>query len=64
MFRKKLKQATPKEEADFSKRMEEANLTWKDKLVMILTAYAVILVPCILLLCGMCLLLFWLFGIL
>jgi hypothetical protein len=42
-------------------RQKEEKLTFKDKLAMLLSAYAVLLVPAVLILCGMCFVL-WLMS--
>ena len=42
-------------------RQKEEKLTFKDKLALLLSAYAVLLVPAVLILCGMCFLL-WLMS--
>ena len=43
-------------------RQKEEKLTFKDKLAMLLSAYAVLLVPAVLVLCLLCLLLYWIAG--
>ena len=42
-------------------RRKEERLTFKDKVAMVLSAYAVLLVPAVLILCGMCFLV-WLMS--
>ena len=59
---KRLKISTPKMEEKYSKDMEEAKLTFKEKLTLVLTAYLTLLVPAFLVLVGLCLLAMWLFG--
>ena len=48
----------PEEERD------EVHVSFRERLVMILTAYAVIVLPCLLVLIGLSLLVCWLFGLL
>lgn len=43
---------------------EKEEVSHKDLLAMILSAYATILLPCLLVLVGLCLLVMWLFGVL
>ncbi len=43
-------------------RQKEEKLTFKDKLAMLLSAYAVLLVPAVGVLCLLCLLLYWMAG--
>lgn len=44
--------------------MEEADVTPKEKLLMVLTAYVVILLPCLLVLVGLCAVVLWVMGLL
>lgn len=44
--------------------LDEVHVSFRERLVMVLTAYAVILIPCLLVLIGLCLLASWLFGLL
>lgn len=62
LFRKKLKKVTPEQEEEFRKRMEEANLSKKDKLAIVLSAFLTILLPCALILVGFGFLILWIFG--
>lgn len=43
---------------------EDLHVSFREQLLMILTAYVVILIPCLLVLIGLCLLVSWLFGLL
>jgi len=43
---------------------EDLHVSFREHLVMVLTAYAVIVIPCLLILIGLCLLASWLFGLL
>ena len=60
---KKLKKATPDDEYQFRNMMREQNVPLLDKVVMIATAFAVIVIPCALILVGMSALVMWIFGI-
>lgn len=63
MIYNRLKKSTRKQEEDFDKTMGE-ELEKGDTLAMILGAFAVIVVPCLLILVGLVFLCMWLFGIL
>ena len=60
---KKLKKSTPEDEYQFRHMMREENVPLVDKVVMIATAFAVIIIPCALILVGMSALVMWIFGI-
>lgn len=62
LFRRKLKKSTREEEEAFRKLLEEANLTRKDKLAMVLSAFLTILLPCALILTVMALIILAIFG--
>ncbi len=53
---------TRQEKAEKSKEKEKVSP--KDLLAMIVSAYATILLPCLLVLVGLCALVMWLFGML
>jgi len=59
-FRKRLKKVTPQQEQEFRERME--TVPFLDKIIMIGTAFVVIVLPCALILIAMSLLAMWLFG--
>lgn len=44
--------------------MVEEKVSWKDRLAMMLSAYVMIVIPCLLVLIGLSALTLWLFGIL
>ena len=62
MIWKRLKKPTKEQEAEFQERMSNADLTWKDKLAMVLGAYITILLPCILVLLAFGFLILLIFG--
>lgn len=62
-FFKKLKKSTPEDEYQFRNMMQEQNVPLVDKLVMIATAFAVLVLPCALILVGMSAIVMWIFGI-
>lgn len=64
MIRKHLKKSTPEQEAEFRERMSRENVPFLDKVIMIATAFVVIVLPCLLVLVGMSLLVMWLLGML
>lgn len=59
---KRLKKPTKQEEAAFRERMEPVPLV--DKLIMVGTAFVVIVIPCLLVLTGMVLLVAWILRLL
>ena len=64
MICKRLKKSTPEQEGEYQKQLQEAGITPREKLVMVLTAYVVILLPCLLVLVGMCAVVLWVMGLL
>ena len=64
MIWKRLKKSTPEQEEEYQKQLQEAGVTPREKLVMVLTAYVVILLPCLLILLGMCAVVLWVMGLL
>lgn len=63
-FRKKLKKITPEQEREFRENIQKENITFKDKIAMILSAYLVIVLPCLIVLVLLSLFVMFLFGIL
>lgn len=64
MIWKRLKKSSPENESDFKERMSDDRLSVQDKVIMILTSFVVIVLPCALILIGMSLLMLWVFGLL
>ncbi len=64
MIRKRLKKSSKEEDQKFARMMEEEHVTFRERLVMILTAYVVLLLPSILILIALALFSLWLFGVL
>ena len=64
MIFKRLRESTPEEEEQFGKMLEEEKVGWKDKFAMMLSAYVVIVIPCLLVLIGMSVFMLWVFGLL
>ena len=62
MIWKRLKKVTPEQEKEFSKRME--GVPFLDKVIMVVTAFFVIVIPCLLVIGGMSLLVMWILGML
>ena len=58
MIWKRLKKVTPEQE----KRME--GVPFQDKVIMVVTAFFVIVIPCLLVVIGMSLLVMWILGML
>ena len=64
MIRKRLKKSSKEEDQKFARMMEEEHVTFRERLVMILTAYVVLLLPSILIMIALALFSLWLFGVL
>lgn len=64
MIWKRLKKSTPEQEAEFTERMSKENVPLTDRLIMIGTAFVVIVLPCLLVITGMSLLVMWILGML
>ena len=64
MIFKRLKKSTPEQEKEFSEMMEEEKVGWKDRLAMMLSAYVVIIIPCLLILIFLCVFMLWIMGLL
>lgn len=64
MIWKRLKKSTPEQEKQFAEQMKEAGVSPNDKLLMTLTAYVVILLPCLLVLLGLSVFMLWILGLL
>ena len=64
MIWKRLKKSNPEQENQFAEQMKEAGVSPKDKLLMTLTAYVVILLPCLLVLLGLSVFMLWILGLL
>ncbi|MDO4565033.1 MAG: hypothetical protein Q4C04_05415 [Clostridia bacterium] len=62
MIWKRIRKSTRAEDAELRERMSSENVPAKDKAVMIITAFFVIVIPCALVLIGMSLLMLWIFG--
>lgn len=61
IFRRPRKLSEEEEQA-FRDRMQDEKLTAKDFFAMSLSAFLMIVVPCIVILCGLGALMLWLFG--
>ena len=64
LFKKRLKKSTPEEDEQFRELMQQNGVGFKDGMAMILSAFLVIVLPCLLILCGIAVLGLWLFGVL
>ena len=63
-FKKRLRKSSPEEDEQFRELMQQNDVGFKDGMAMILSAFLVIVLPCLLLLCGIAVLGLWLFGVL
>lgn len=61
-FKKRLKKATEEDEARFAQAMEDNNVGFKDKIAMVVSAFLVIVLPCLLILLGISGIALWLFS--
>ena len=61
-FKKRLKKVTEEDEARFTEAMEVNNVGFKDKLAMVIAAFLVIILPCLLILLGLSGIALWLFS--
>ena len=62
MIWSRLKKSTRKQEKEFKERMEDVPL--KDRAIMTVTAFFVIVIPCLVVLVALSLLTMWIFGLL
>ena len=60
----RLKRMTPDQEAKKRKELAQVEVSWKDRLAMVFSAYLVLLVPALIVIVLLCLVSLWLFGIL
>ena len=64
MIWKRIRKSSQEEEEKFQKELREAGVSFREKLVMTLTAYVVIVLPCLLLLIGLSAFMLWIMGLL
>ena len=64
MIWKRIRKSSQEEEENFQKELREASVSFREKLVMTLTAYVVIVLPCLLLLIGLSAFMLWIMGLL
>ncbi len=62
MIWRRLKKASKEDEERFREQMANADLTFKDKIAMVISAYAVLLLPCIGILLILSVIVLWIFG--
>lgn len=62
MIWKRLKKSTLEQEQEFRDNLEREEITFKDKLAMCLSAFLVIVLPCLAVLIVLALLVLWMFG--
>ena len=62
MIFRRLRKSTDEEEEQFGRMFEEEKVGWKDKLAMLISAFFVIMIPCILVLLVFAGLILWLLG--
>ena len=63
-FRKRLRKSTPEEFNRFHEDMQNEGVKFKDNVAMVLSAYLIIVLPCLLILIGISLLAMFLLGML
>lgn len=59
-----LKKNTKEQDEAFNNMMQEEKVSLKDKLAMVIAAFGVIVLPCLLVLVGICVFVLLLFGML
>lgn len=64
MIWKRIRKSSQEEEKKFQKELREAGVSFREKLVMTLTAYVVLVLPCLLLLIGLSAFMLWIMGLL
>lgn len=64
MIWKRIRKSSQEEEEKFQKELREASVSFREKLVMTLTAYVMIVLPCLLLLIGLSAFMLWIMGLL
>ena len=64
MIWKRINQVTPEQEQEFQERMSQENVSVADKVIMVITSFFVIVIPCAVVLIGISLLTLWIFGLL
>ncbi len=62
MIWRRLKKASKEDEERFREQMANADLTFKDKFAMVISAYAVLLLPAVAVLLVLSLIVLWIFG--
>ena len=60
----RLKRMTPKQEAEKRKELTQVEVSWKDRLAMVVSAYVVLLIPALIVIVVISLLGLLLFGVL
>ena len=61
-FFKIVKKPDPEKEKEFKENMQSENLEKHDRFAMFVSAFLVIILPCLLILCGLCFVAMLLFG--
>lgn len=61
-IRRVIKKRTPEEEEEYFRQREELQLDHKDRFAMFVSAFLVIILPCLAILTGICFFALWLFG--
>ncbi|MBQ3141489.1 MAG: hypothetical protein IJC25_05970 [Clostridia bacterium] len=60
-FKKRLRKATPEDDAKLAQAMEENDVGFKDRFAMVVSAFLVIVLPCLLILLAISGFALWLF---
>lgn len=64
MIFKRLKKSTKEDEQQFAQMMEEEKVGWADRFAMLISAFFVIMLPCIGILLAFAGLIMWIIGLL
>ncbi|HBF15474.1 MAG TPA: hypothetical protein DDW30_07320 [Clostridiales bacterium] len=62
IFGRKLRKVTKQQEREFSEKLKEEHVGFRDGFAMVLAAFLTIILPCLLILCGLGALMLWIFG--
>lgn len=62
IFGRVLHKATEEQERAFAEQLQQEHVGFRDRLAMVLSAFLTIVLPCLLVLCGLGALVLWIFG--
>ncbi len=62
IFGRGLHKATKKQEQEFSEQLNRERIGFRDGFAIVLAAFVTIVLPCLLILCGLSAVVLWIFG--